>query len=924
MKRTLYAFPDSGHQILFFPLRHLTPADLPQDDDWRSPVGKLWLKGRFGVKSIATEAGQKLDTAGLWIAVDLNVGNLDRGYVVPERHKRAARRRRLAEKSARPVINGLAAMGEGQATTGGYTSYIARTEADLPGAITVDLSLEFNIAKLAPGCVLEIVFIEEAGDPIPVNLIVDFGNSRTVVLALEQKKGADGLASICRPILFPKSGWDADDLDFDVTDFDAAIPDSWFAIVEGTFKTQPSRPVTAAVRPEFMRQNFLQRVLNTAKMKRADTVMMAPHQFCEVSPAVIGSAARDALSELDTRDGGLSFLSSPKRYVWDDTPLGSAGKPHWTMHAQAWRKGDGGPGALMPLKGDILRFMPNAAAKWSLNSWPFLEAGDVEMRADHSRADSLIWVALAILEQAYRQIQSESWRRGNQPYLRRELGDILLTYPAGWTEAEIEVFRQKWEIARDIFIVSRTEDPAKYLADGRVPKVRLALDEAVAPQLAIVYAEIHHMRDYGENWIELFGHGKGAHAAVRVMTIDIGGGTTDTSIVEYTDNLPGAGVDLTAKLVFKDSTTIAGDRLVKDILERLLLPALGSRFADDEAAREAFSSLFYRRARRDSERAQWSVITRTVLIPIAQQWLRASSLGDVINPDTGQAWTALESGASRTQLARLNALGAEAGLGEAILPENMPLQFDLDALRKVIHDWFIHIADTHARYLSVFDCDLVILTGKPSELPEIRTLIERRLPIDPGRILSARNYYAGDWMPMSKKGNIDDAKLVTALGTAVYNAVEASILPGWRIRGEVDDSYRVENHWGRIAGSLKPFSRKDVILEAGDMHATARLLTDSFIGRARFLNQVLPEQVYQLVMKSGAQVLVDAKFKRVMTEQQGRRYEMSAEGLVLISAIDVQTGKPIARDAIELRLCTLPRAEEYWQDTGRFEVRWSA
>ncbi len=916
MKRTLHAFPDSGHHILFFPLNHLTSADLPAGDDWRSPVGKVWIKGRFGVRTTATEAGQSIDQPGFWVAVDLNTGNIDRGYVVPERKKRDARKRRLAEKESKPAINGLAARSDGAATTGGYTCYVAREDNDLPPAISLDLSAEFRIGALAPGLELDVVFVEEAGDPISVDLVVDFGNSRTVVLAVEQTRESGGLASICRPILFTKTGWDGDDLDFDVTDFDAAIPDSWVALVEGVFKSQPTRPVTAAVRPEFLKQSFVERLMNQTRAKRNATVMMAPHQFCDVSPAVIGSAARDALSEIDTLDGGLSFLSSPKRYVWDETPLGTAGKTHWTMHAQPWRKGTQGPGSLAPLKGDIFRFMPNGAAKWSLESWPFLTKGDEDIRADHSRADSLIWVALTILEQAYRQIQSEAWRRGNQPFLRRELGDILLTYPAGWTEAEIEVFKQKWEIARDIFVVSRFENPAQRRADGDVPQIKLALDEAVAPQLALVYAEMHHMRDYGENWIELYGRGRGADARVRVMTIDIGGGTTDTSIVEYKDNLPGTGIDLLAKLMFKDSTTIAGDRLVKDIIERLLLPALGERFIGDPNKRDAFSRLFFARAKRDSERAQWSIITRTIFIPIAVQWIRAFSAGSVENPETGLALTPAESGASRTQIARLNQLGAAAGLGPMLLDEDAPLSFDMEALRKAIHDWFVHLADTHARYFSVFDCDLVILTGKPSEIPEIRDLIERRLPIDPSRIISARNYYAGDWLPMSRKGYIDDAKLVTALGTAVYSAVQKSILTGWRIRGEVDVSYRVENHWGRIAGTLKPFNVKDLILTAGEMQATTRLLTDSFIGRARFLNHVLPEQVYQIVMKNGAQILVDAKFKRVLTEQEGRRYEMSTEGLVLVSAVDVQTGKPIPKDDIELRLCTLPRAEEYWQDTG--------
>ena len=154
------------------------------------------------------------------------------------------------------------------------------------------------------------------------------------------------------------------------------------------------------------------------------------------------------------------------------------------------------------------------------------------------------------------------------------------------------MFRSKWEKARDIFAMSRMEDPKLAYEQCNLPKVALELDEAVAPQLAIVFSEMHHMRDYGENWIELYGRQRGDKETVRVMTIDIGGGTTDTSVVEYSDELPGVGVDLVANLMFKDSTTIAGDRLVKDIVERVMLPQLGAKFKGDKQQKDLFERFF--------------------------------------------------------------------------------------------------------------------------------------------------------------------------------------------------------------------------------------------------------------------------------------------------------------------------------------------
>lgn len=929
LKHTLFAFPDSGYHTFFYPVAMGRKVSQNQNfaratsEDWTSPAGKSWLKGRFGLRSVMGTNGKLVEKTGFWVAIDLNTGGLDRGYICPDLIKKS--NRRVAKPKRKILIDDLEPSLE-QAKLGAYNPYIANDEHTLPDTLTLDIDLEFGLQGKLGKLVLDVIFVEEAGEPVAVNLIVDLGNSRTVVLGLERSKNAEGLGSVCRPILFPKNGADIDEYDADTTDLDDVIPHSWFALMESEFGTQSSRPLTTAVQNNFEDRNLLDRILNITRKNREKTVAIAPHQFTRVSPAIIGHAAEEALSELDTDGGGTSFLSAPKRYIWDDRPLGSEGQTHWTMQTQAWRKNTRGRDDLVPLKGDIFRFMPNAEESFTLEEHAGGINQTLKTQPNHSRADSIIWVALAILEQAHRQIQSEGWRKGNQPYLRRILGNIILTYPAGWTEDEIERLRSKWERALDILMLTQFENPVALKQDGNAPKVHLALDEAVAPQLAIIFAEMHQMRDYGQNWLELYGRGKGENARTRVMTIDIGGGTTDTSIVEYSDSLPGAGVDLTSRLLFKDSNTVAGDMLVKDIIERIILPHLGNTYSAENEERSKFSQLFLNRAQRDSERAQWSVITRTVFVPIAHKWLRNFSNNELINPETGKAWNSEAAGASKVQIEKLNRLAQKCGLSGDILDPKTPLTFDPALMKRVIRDWFTSVAEAHANYVSLFDCDLVILTGKPSELPQIRSLLEEYLPIDPGRIISAKGYFAGDWLPVSRKGEIDDAKLVTAFGTAIFNAVDTGTISNWRIQSDVDQNCRIENYWGRIAGDLKPFQSDDIILPAGLMEGQARLLSESFLGRARFLDHAMPEQVYKLALKSGEKILLDVTFKRTIPNSANQKHttRASADGLEITSARDAQTGKKISLDQIALELCSMPRAEDYWQDSGRFEVRWSA
>ena len=910
MKNTINAFPDSGWYTVFYPLE----GEI-EESDWRSPAAKPWLKGRFGSKSVLSEDGENSTQVGFWVAIDLTVGKSTRGYTVSD----ALAVEGASAKNRSAMIDDI----DGETPTPGsrlhFNPYIASSVRELPEFLSLKIHKEFELEESHGDLLLNVSFLEEAGDPVKVNLIVDFGNSRTVVLALEQSGMENGLSSACRPIVFPRPGTDLDSLDMDALDLDDAIPDSWFALVEGVFKPEPTRKLSLAVNPTYQKRSLFERIANTARRDRDREVYQSSHQFASVSPAAIGYAARQALSNIETEGGGMSFLSSPKMYVWDDAPLGANGQTHWTMQVQPWRRSEDDVASLVPLKGSIFRFLPNGTTKWSLAHRDAELSAEIDRRANHSRADSLIWVALSILEQAQAQIQSESWRRGNQLYLRREIGDILLSYPAGWTNDEIEIFREKWEIARDIFLLSRFENPTEIKRVGKAPEIRLALDEAVAPQLAVVFSEIHHMGDTGENWIELMGRGQGTDARVRVMTLDIGGGTTDTSVIEYSDKLPGAGVDLVCKLLFKDSTTIAGDRLAKDIIERVLLPKLGEPFSANADDRETFEQFFLRQVKRESDRQQRLVCTRAVLIPIALQILRSVSRGDKeIVLDLTQ------SGAAMKQIDVLNALGWKEGLNRDLINPAEKLEIDIVKVDRVITEWFTHIAENHARYVGLFDCDLVILTGKPSELPQAKKILAEKLPVDPARIITAKGYFAGDWLPISEDGVIEDAKLVTALGTVVYNAIESGMVPGWRIRSFVDDEYRLQNHWGRISGGLKPFTDRDIILPAGELEGDTRMLTDSFVGRTRFLNHMLPERVYKLVLKSGKQVMVDVRFKRTLPQAANDEYGISAEGLTLVSAKDAITGKSIPLDEITLKLYSTPLSGEHWQESGRFEVRWSA
>ena len=75
-----------------------------------------------------------------------------------------------------------------------------------------------------------------------------------------------------------------------------------------------------------------------------------------------------------------------------------------------------------------------------------------------------------------------------------------------------------------------------------------------------------------------------------------------------------------------------------------------------------------------------------------------------------------------------------------IFSNNKTLHFNRSLLEQVIDDVFAELFDDLLQIFREFPCDLVILSGKPSELSRIRDRIEEGMPLLPQRIINLKNY----------------------------------------------------------------------------------------------------------------------------------------------------------------------------------------
>ena len=893
------------------------------DQRWRALPKKPWARYRFGSRTYENidELGE-VEILGIWLAVESNLGGPERGYEVE----------RIAP--APPDHAGWKCLENGKPIPSPYAATdvtrIRQTTTELVlgegGQVSVDkLGGKFVFA------VLEFIWQEPAGDSIDVDLVVDFGNTRTAVLALEDIEAAHGkLSSVCRPVLFLPRGAPYDKLRDRAED---AIAESWIILHETTFS-------------EFRPPRFQSVTLETSTEKKVlrkereviDAVVhRAPQMFVDLSHVVMGRPAEKLLARLYGVDnnlgqGGKFTLSSPKLYAWDTDLVGYQGNVFWTMMLHPWSPERYRRTGLPKLKGEVLRFLPISGRDWELEDsplhWQEHARPDPEPDAPaHPRADSLCWTALSLLEQAYRQISSAGWRQAFQPFVPRRLRHILVTFPSGWTKTELAAYRAKWEKAVNIFSLGHLADPRPRESGGQRPDIAMDLDEAVAAQLPIVYSEIHHLGDDGENWLRLVGRGPKNDLRARVLSLDIGGGTADTSIVEYKNRLPGGAVSLEATLLFKDSSTTAGDFVVKKIIEQVLLPSIASVLTDD-VKRSQFEEIINGNARTLAEHDEWSTITRLVLLPIVRRWLEDLGEGHEGNPEKQEFWAPADIlGDKLDVLQKLNE--KFASLSPELVPAEQAIPVDYDAVREVIRTALEPVLTTQAKYVAAFECDLVVVTGKPSELPTVRETLESVLPIVSSRIVMAKEYPAGDWFPMSRDGRIKDAKLATSVGAALYQAVKNGSIPNWQIERRNSAHLLTRNWWGQMPSPQKPNAFAMVYLKPNEDQAKdVPILINTRIGRKLLPSASQPEQVYVFRWKDrnrrhgqrgNVQAVLTVNLKRVVPKNSDRQ---DGESLVIQDVTGEFNGEPVTKNDVELKLCTLADGQEHWLDTGRFEICW--
>ena len=617
--------------------------------------------------------------------------------------------------------------------------------------------------------------------PIPVDLILDVGNSRTCGILIEDH-GQSGSGMQHNYVLKLR---------------DLSAPEHVY--------TEPFES-----RVEFS-QAFFGKDHCSVRSGRHDA-------FQWPTIARIGGEAGRLAARRKGSEGSTG-LSSPKRYLWDEKYYGQGWRFNGSYVQDSNPLATAAPFAnLIDERGEALHTIEDEMDRIPV------------FTPRYSRSSLMTFMLAEVLTQAISQINSPEQRiRQGHAGIPRQLRHIILTVPPGMPMAERCVLddrmRQavglvwkalRWHNGENDPYEDEQEDHSQTNIKIPLPKIRVEWDEASCAQLVYLYTEINqNFAGHPESCLEARKPTPSTpRERISIASIDIGGGTTDLVITDYHldrngHSGGGANVHIIPQQRFRDSFKIAGDDILLDVIQSYVLPAF------EQALREtgviSVETLMSQLCGSQNISAAESVLrqqlTLQLFVPLALHILGKYEQFDpldeqthiVINQRVGDL---LPVGSLRDEV--------EGFVRREVQKAGGPTDFKLAEVMLTLPLARVHndlcsgkfnidkVLTALCEVLSYYHCDLLLLTGRPSQLPGIQAIIRRNLPLPPGRILPLHGYQTGTWYPFHKNGHIDDPKSTASVGAMLTQLCANHSIPNFHFRTSALKPYSTIRHIGTI------------------------------------------------------------------------------------------------------------------------------
>lgn len=686
----------------------------------------------------------------------------------------------------------------------------------------------------------------------------------------------------------------------------------------------------------------------------------------EARQLVYQSLEEEGVSEKTTN------YSSPKRYLWDHKEYEGQWENLITNEDpfNVLLSNEISVPVLSKMFGKDGTFNPDADKSESV------ELIDFEQEEHHySRASLMTFAFIEIFNHAISQINSINYRKqwGNID-VRRVIRNVIVTCPTAMPISEQVFLRQSAKDAYlaltkcfvDLPMVEITPSPDSLKnTDPYAPANKNAwkYDEASCCQLVYLYAEIAQ-RYNGEiyKFFDLKGHKRKElqeegynEKALTIGTIDIGAGTTDIMVCTY-EHEGNTTSKITPTPLFWDSFYLAGDDILRSLIQNLIIEgkeqpykdlgnitsALIARIIDmkeeelkampcldnivyknkvddicltlDEELKKEKKIAFASNLIHDFFGADSSMMgyrdrrcrndfNTQVSVPIAQKMMELLRTHrpskqysfDELFPDIKPAGYLLDY--------------FEHHFGFRF--EHLNWRYDPKEVRDIVKSTMEPLMKQLALVLYSVHCDIIVLAGRPTSLDAITELFIKYIPVSPDRLVRLNDYRVGTWFPTADgQGYFYDQKTIVAVGGMVAYLASHSGLKGLVIDFEkmIQKMKSTANYIGEYNSQRRQVSR--TLLSPTTSSAAINIsVFPAFLGCRQLDSPIYQARPLYTIINHGTSNSLQVRLTRNFTENK--------EILVLEEATD----KEFSNCKSDLELVPLSLVEgKYWLDKGEFEL----
>ncbi len=776
----------------------------------------------------------------------------------------------------------------------------------------------------ASGALPQIIIVDRSSEgqaaPIDVDLVLDLGNSRTCGLLIEADTGELG-ADITKAVKLRLR--------------DLSRPTQVY-----------SDPF--ASRLEFSRASFGRDHLS---LRSGLGDRFSWPSIVRVGPEAVRLAGHRRGSE------GASGLSSPKRYLWDDDKR----EDSWRFNSPfiSGEQSDIATGVafttLVNDLGEALHRVETGPGLPIENSFP-------SIRALYARRNLMSFTLAEIILQALCLMNSPGHRsrRAANERLPRRLRRLIMTMPTAMPLAERQILRDQAEAACELAYLSlglaevvSGDDGRKvhYAPDVRRtagspaegPEVRLQWDEASATQAIYFYTQVAANYSGDANaFFDAMRHpinrdDPACNHTLRVATLDIGGGTTDLVITQLSVDGRGANVTITPKQVFREGFTLAGDDVLRQVVRDHVIDPIRTQLAQGPLGADGAENILSHLFGGDRGEMQVTAALRRqqfasqIAAPIALAQLAAYELADLTAPPPVESRGFTDFFVPTEDYPHLPIDYVNNEIRKAGDPgfdlQSLSFPIDVAGLDLTIRSVFKEMIEALAEVTWRYRCDLLLVSGRPSRLPAILSMLQETGCLPSARIVPLYRFRVGGWYPFrDARATIADPKTTAAVGAMICLLSEGR-LQNFNFRSDLLHPASTARHFGKLDKGNR-LGADDVFF--GDMQldepdwelpeAGLEFRGPMPLGFRQLSVDWWPaSRLYSLAYAKDANIAdlmprmpLTVRLRRDKTGDKKRR----VIDKFLIQTVKDKDGRTVSADTLRLRLQTIDNQLGYWLDTG--------